>query len=893
MKKFLASSVLATAALFPVLVNAEELDLPANMLVGQKVEIRSGATTSYPLVTSLSTGKTVTVIDEFTNSSGELWYRVDLGTNKGWGLASSFTAQSTGDSGIQIGKQAIITGDNVNVRKGATTSYEAIAKLSKGTSVKVIDSFKNSSGELWYRIESGAIKGWIIEDYLKADAEVKPPAPVKETKTVQIDKAPVRKGATDSYSIITYVNKNQSVTIIDTFKNANGEVWYRADLGSVQGWIKETAFQAVTLPPAPETGTKTVMIDKAPVRKGATDSYSVVTYVEKNQKVNIIDSFKNANGEIWYRADLGSVQGWIKENAFQAGSLPPAPETPDLPAIGSYVYSQVNSLDVRRGATSSYQSVGKLSLNQKVKVLDHFVHSSGEAWLRVEVNSSLAGWIPAKSASANQAINLKLYVSVDVANMRSGPSLSHSVIDQATKGAELTAFETAKDSTGDLWYKVKTSAGNIAWVHESVVSKQPSVSIGTTMLVGTMNAALYAGASYDYKISERLPYNSKVTVLGEFTNSLGQRWINIKSAAGKTGWTPEYELVTSQNIFKYVFAKKGAVIRKGAGTNYGISAYLAENDSLKILRKLNGWLNVENAKGTRGWVLETQTTTVSAKRLSSPAYSTVNGENYLTWIKPSNFAVSYTTLSSNRLKITGAMTDIEVPKGSIKGIKSIETFESGSLKSAVITFEPGYSFTLRDYSNKVSVKIVPFGLLGKKIVVDAGHGGKDPGAIGPSGLREKDVTLSTALLLKTELEKYGATVILTRSTDIFLELSERTTIANNSTGDAFISIHGDSFSSTSKGTTTYYNSTVNFNGPRSETLGNAIQKSMISSMNTYNRGVKEQNFYVNRMNQLPSVLVELAFISNPNEEALLKTTAFRQKAAVGITKGLEEYFNNF
>ncbi|EFV78214.1 hypothetical protein HMPREF1013_01402, partial [Bacillus sp. 2_A_57_CT2] len=55
-----------------------------------------------------------------------------------------------------------------------------------------------------------------------------------------------------------------------------------------------------------------------PVRKGATDSYSIVTYVEKNQKVNIIDSFKNANGEVWYRADLGTVQGWIKETAFQA-----------------------------------------------------------------------------------------------------------------------------------------------------------------------------------------------------------------------------------------------------------------------------------------------------------------------------------------------------------------------------------------------------------------------------------------------------------------------------------------------------------------------------------------------------------------------------------------------
>lgn len=64
-------------------------------------------------------------------------------------------------------------------------------------------------------------------------------------------------------------------------------------------------------------------------------------------------------------------------------------------------------------------------------------------------------------------------------------------------------------------------------------------------------------------------------------------------------------------------------------------------------------------------------------------------------------------------------------------------------------------------------------------------------------------------------------------------------------------------------------------------------------MGTYDRGVKEQEFYVNRMNQLPSILVELAFISNPKEEALLRSTAFRQKAAIEITKGLEEYFTNF
>ncbi|KPD00142.1 N-acetylmuramoyl-L-alanine amidase LytC precursor [Geobacillus sp. BCO2] len=120
---------------------------------------------------------------------------------------------------------------------------------------------------------------------------------------------------------------------------------------------------------------------------------------------------------------------------------------------------------------------------------------------------------------------------------------------------------------------------------------------------------------------------------------------------------------------------------------------------------------------------------------------------------------------------------------------------------------------------------------------------------------------------------------LTRSTDIFLELSERTWIANSSDYDAFISIHADSYSRTSRGTTTYYNVSSNFNGPKSEQLAAIVQKHLVQQLGTYDRGHKTQDFYVNRKNELPSILVELAFISNPNEEALLKTKAFRQKSS--------------
>ena len=84
---------------------------------------------------------------------------------------------------------------------------------------------------------------------------------------------------------------------------------------------------------------------------------------------------------------------------------------------------------------------------------------------------------------------------------------------------------------------------------------------------------------------------------------------------------------------------------------------------------------------------------------------------------------------------------------------------------------------------------------------------------------------------------------------------------------------------------------MSFNGPRSLTLAKSIQSDLVKSIGTYNRGVKQQNFYVNRMNEIPSVLVELAFLSNPTEEAQLASTAFRKKAATGIRKGLENYFN--
>ncbi|WP_409272322.1 N-acetylmuramoyl-L-alanine amidase [Neobacillus sp. SCS-31] len=645
--------------------------------------------------------------------------------------------------------------------------------------------------------------------------------------------------------------------------------------------------------------TKLTTAERIEIHKGATVNYPVVTFISSGQKVTVIDQFTNSFGQLWYRVDLGTVKGWAPATKFKTltETEPPAPPAAELPSgapeIGADVYSYLNNAEVRRGASLSYSVNAYLSFNAKVPVLATFTSQSGELWLRVQATPTVAGWIPASQMGTVQALDMPLYVSVDTANVRSGPSMANDVMESYPKGTKLSALEQQADADGDVWYKVLTPSNQNYWVHESVVSQQP-VYVSPTRYVATRNTSLYSGATFEYKIKQKLDYLSTVTFLQEFTNSLGQTWLNVKTPTGVTGWVPKNELVSSKSEITYVYGLNKAPIRRGASTNYSVYVYLKENEAVNVLNELNGWLNVETAAGIRGWVDKSLTspTSLTIKKLSAPTLEVRNGDQYLVWKKSSNYKFKY-SISGNQLKLSGGLTNIETPMDYIPGIESVTVQNSGAGdKIAVLTFQPGHTFTIRNSKNEVSIKVMQTGLFGKKILIDPGHGGKDPGAIGPTGLREKDVVLSTGLLLKRELESQGAIVYMTRSTDVFLELPQRTAIANASDYDAFISLHANANTSrTPRGTETYYNTTVNFNGVKSATMASDIQRNLVSSIGTPSRGVKEQTFYVNRMNELPSILIELAFISNKTEESLMRSDTFKKNSAIGIRKGLEVYFS--
>ncbi|HAA83537.1 MAG TPA: hypothetical protein DCE01_01900 [Thermodesulfobacterium commune] len=222
-----------------------------------------------------------------------------------------------------------------------------------------------------------------------------------------------------------------------------------------------------------------------------------------------------------------------------------------------------------------------------------------------------------------------------------------------------------------------------------------------------------------------------------------------------------------------------------------------------------------------------------------------------------------------------------------------------------------------------------FGLGIKRIVIDPGHGGEDPGAVGPTGLKEKEVNLQIAKLLAQKLKEHlpEVEVILTRNTDVFIPLIQRPAIANSKKGDIFISLHTNaSPDPNARGIEVYYlNFSTDPESMRVAALENSASDKTLSDLqdlikavlsntklseskllaekinqylhqtlvrfypDTTSRGVKYAPFLVLVGTRMPAVLVEVSFITNPVEESRLKNPHYLEMVAEGIAKGVESY----
>ena len=298
--------------------------------------------------------------------------------------------------------------------------------------------------------------------------------------------------------------------------------------------------------------------------------------------------------------------------------------------------------------------------------------------------------------------------------------------------------------------------------------------------------------------------------------------------------------------------------------------------------------------------------------------------------------MTFNRISKTNLQLTisarSAVNEIK-PLGVIKKI----VINGDSTQTGFnITFNKPFDFRKQTINSNIVLKFFPLPVkVIKTVILDPGHGGVDPGAVGRKHLQEKEVNLGIAKALKKKLENFGLKVILTRSDDRFVALSERTRFTNEQKADLFISIHCNSSNDSRKanGFETYFLSEAktdweravlarengslqyetgdvdsltqndisliladlsqNENLKESYALALEIQTAGVDILKDVDRGVKQAGFYVLRTSFMPSVLVECGFLSNSAEEKKLNTGKYRESIAQAIFLGVTNYIRDY
>lgn len=323
-------------------------------------------------------------------------------------------------------------------------------------------------------------------------------------------------------------------------------------------------------------------------------------------------------------------------------------------------------------------------------------------------------------------------------------------------------------------------------------------------------------------------------------------------------------------------------IRSSASDTSTVVGKLYHGNVVEVLGKTGDWLQIRTSS-TTGYIHSYYTV---------PAGTNTPNDN----VPPVEPEKPKDPIVSSGLTGKVTVASLNVRSGPSGTASTLDTIKRGQ-KVEIIKLD-GYWATIKygsksGFVHKSYLKLLNNSnspLKDRIIVVDAGHGGKDPGA-SSKGLSEKTVTLDVAKRVEAKLKKAGAKVLMTRSGDTFPSLSERTTFAKNNFAETFVSIHVNAATASAKGTEVFYDTSGNPNGAESKTLATYIQNNIVRQANMTDRGVKNTGFYVIKNNNVAAVLVELGFITNSDDFKKLSSDKYLEIYAEAIYQGLVQYYS--
>lgn len=382
-----------------------------------------------------------------------------------------------------------------------------------------------------------------------------------------------------------------------------------------------------------------------------------------------------------------------------------------------------------------------------------------------------------------------------------------------------------------------------------------------------------SGPGLEYEVMQKISKNDRYPILDR-----QEEWVKIDLGNNQTGWVADWliDIEVDQNQIKGKKLRSMVNIlnvRAEPSTNSDIIGKISTNSTYEILDSHEDWIQIQFTQEKAGWVFSQYAEVVQEERTDEQTGASVK------------IITQGTNLRS------GPSIDekvlLQADEGDIFPILEKEgDWYKIQLKDGNIAYVAGWVVSTIGLTDDLS-PVTSNALKGKVIVVDAGHGGKDQGSEG-IGLKtkEKVVNLQVANLLAKKLESAGAKVVMTRKEDSTLTLQKRVDISINNNADAFVSIHHNTFKSSSmNGTITFY-----YSEKKDKNLADYIQAELTSRNGLKDLGTRYGNYFVLRENPQPAVLVELGFLSNRNEELMIRTKDFQENSAEGIYMGIVKYF---
>ncbi|MTH55035.1 N-acetylmuramoyl-L-alanine amidase [Bacillus mangrovi] len=400
---------------------------------------------------------------------------------------------------------------------------------------------------------------------------------------------------------------------------------------------------------------------------------------------------------------------------------------------------------------------------------------------------------------------------------------------------------------------------------------------------------------------------SKVILIGGTSSISGNVYNQLKgmgiSSVERINGRDRYEVAA--NIAKKFPSSSKAIF--ASGTAYAdalsIAPYAARSGTPILLVSKNSvpysTKSAISSRGINNAVLVGGTASVSDSVYHSlaPTRKRISGEDR--YKVAANVAAAY-KMSSDKVFIANGHAYADALAGSVAAAKqnaSILLTKASAVPGSTMSHIKVHKmsgFSILGGTKSVSSSVtsrLSSPLLGRKIMIDPGHGYKDPGAVNKNtGQKEKNIVLDIGKRTVSKLSAKDAYPVMTRTGDTYPTLDERVEMAVKQNADVFVSIHNNAnISSSPDGTETYWST----KSPESKLLAEEIQKQLASDLEMDNRGVKTADFKVIKHGYMPSVLVEVGFLSNSREAALLNQSAFRDRAANAIYEGIYYYFQKY